>query len=172
MILSHIKRAGQHPRIQPLVGSLGPGVTGPVKGRAASSGSYPMTGPAPRRLHGAGWRNGGTATLITCNHLKLAATPSGRQANSGKDWLSRQWREQRTGRGLRPSEGRGHRFESCRVRQSTALVRCFHTKFGKVVESAPTIDPTQCAGFYGACWRFTGHVGPKPGFNLRDKARS
>jgi hypothetical protein len=90
-------------------------VTGPVKGRAASSGSYPLTGPASRRLHGAGWRNGGTATLITCNHLKLAATHSGRQANSGKDWLSRQWREHRTGRGLRPSEGRGHRFESCRV---------------------------------------------------------
>jgi hypothetical protein len=34
--------------IQPLGGSLRSGVTGPVKGRAASSGCYPLTGPASR----------------------------------------------------------------------------------------------------------------------------
>ena len=59
-----------------------------------------------------------------------------------------------------PSEGRGHRFESCRVRQSTALVHCFQCIFWKSLERVPTIDPTQGAGFSSTFWgvprRFSG----------------
>ena len=69
-----------------------------------------------------------------------------------------------------PSEGRGHRFESCRVRQSTALACCFETNFGRVVESVPTIDPTQCAGFSSAFWGFPGRFLVREG-NFRRASR-
>jgi hypothetical protein len=69
-----------------------------------------------------------------------------------------------------PSEGRGHRFESCRVRQSTALARCFWMLSRPTVENVPTIDPTLCAGsngFIGAAAGYSDTVMLFEGLGIR-----